>query len=146
MTAFFQLPVSKLSSEQVPPDARKWVEEALIAPLNKVLPALAATLRRMLLSQVNVQLLEHRGLPPTATNPAEFASELSGQCQGLLLVYARVLDSGGTLGAPVSALTSPEWVEVAETGRAGSRLRITSQPAGLSSGTKYVLRWLAVGM
>lgn len=145
MSGFFQLPVQKLSSERVPSDSRRWVEESLVGPLNKVLPAITAALKRLMLSQVNVQLLEYKGLPPTSTAPAEFVSELSGPCMGLTPIYARVLDAGGTVGAPVSALTFPEWVEVAESERVGSKLRITSQPAGLSSTTKYVLRWIAVG-
>lgn len=144
MTQFVQLPVTKLVADRVPADQRRWVEESIIGPVNRVLPALAAILRRLMLAQVNVQLLEHKGLPPSTASPVEFGSELTGSCQGLIPVYARTLDAGGTLGAPVGGLVLPVWTEVALTDRAGSRLRITAQ-TGLTDGTKYVVKWLALG-
>ncbi len=140
-----QLPVVKLVSEQVPAEFRPWVEAALLGPLNRLLSPLQEALSRIFVSQLNVQVLEHRGLPPSTTRPAEFVLSISGKVTGVSApIYCRTLDGSGQEGAAVGALTSPVWTEVSATDRAGGKVRITSQET-LTSTTKYIIRWLAIG-
>jgi hypothetical protein len=140
-----QLPVTKLVSEQVPAEHRSWVEASLLGPLNRLLAPLQEALARIFVSQLNVQVLEHRGLPPSTTRPAEFVLSISGKVAGVSApIYCRVLESSGQEGAAVGALTSPVWTEVSATDRAGGKVRITSQET-LTPTTKYVLRWLVLG-
>lgn len=140
------LPSPRLVVEQVPEAQRPWVEKALIQPLNRFLQPLAEVVKRVMLSQLNVQVLEYRGYAPTAANPADFTSALTGPCLGLVALSARRIESNGLLGDEAGALTSPSWREVVTPGTRGSTLRVTSQQTdggGLTA--KYAFRWLALG-
>lgn len=147
------LQAPRLAVDHVPADARGWVEKSLVAPLNRFLQPLADAIRRVMLSQLNVQVLEYRGYPPTTSLPAEFPSSLTGSCLGILPLSARLLEANGGLapGVGVGELTSPTWVELVKAGAGGATLRVTSQATTsdaattLSAGSKYLLRWLAVG-
>lgn len=145
------LPAPRLTTEQVPLEARPWVEKSLMAPLNRFLVPVAAILKRVMLSQLNVQILEYRGYPPTVSLPADFPSTLTGGCIGVLPLLARTLEANGQLGVSVGELTSPHWVEVVKPGQSGATLRVTSQQTDadaattLSGTTRYLLRWIAVG-
>jgi hypothetical protein len=138
------LPTPRFVVDQVPAEAREWVEKTLTGPLNRFLQPLADSLKRVMLGQLNVQVLEYRGLPPTAAAPAEFPSRLTGACVGLVPIFCRQLETNGAAGAPVGALTTPVWSEVVKAGGSGATLRVTSQQT-LTSTTRYLLRWLAYG-
>lgn len=139
-----QLPLVKLVTEQVPAEHRGWLENSIVGPLNRLFAPLSEAFERVFVSQLNMQVLEHRGLPPSVAHPADFVSRLSGKCAGVAVIYCKVLDSGGQDGASVGALTSPLWVELPATTRGGDKIRITSQQT-LTSTTRYTIRWLAVG-
>jgi hypothetical protein len=140
------LPVRRLVADLVPSEFRKWVEEALLAPLNRNLQAIETALGRVETARLNVQVLKYKGETPTSDLPAEFASTLSGPCLGVVVIYAATLDAGGTPTTPVAALTSPDWSEVVARDRgAGTKIRIKAQ-GGLTGGSNgYAVRWLAIG-
>lgn len=140
----FQLPVRRLLAEQIPAEHRKWVELALLGPLNRVLTLLETTLTRLSTSQINVQVLEWKGPSISATSPAEFTSTLYGKCAGLWVGYAAILDAGGVAATALAGLPLPGWVEVATQDRGANKLRITTQ-GGLTGGSRYAVRWIAVG-
>lgn len=138
------LPTPRLVLDHVPAEARQWVERALVAPLNRFLQPVADSLKRIMLAQVNVQVLEHKGLPPSTSSPVDFPSTLTGSCVGLWPIYCRELLANGGLGAQVEALVSPLWYEVVKSGQSGATIRVTSQQP-LSAAVRYVTRWLAIG-
>lgn len=138
------LPVQRLSIDEVPAKERGWVERALMSPLNRDLLAIDGALGRVPTSRQNMQIIEHRGFPPSASDPLEVLSTLTGPCLALYIGYAAQLDTGGVPSTPVGGLTSPTWEEVALSGRTGSKLKISAQ-GGLTPTTRYAVRWLAVG-
>lgn len=141
----FNLPVKRIVTEQVPSQFRSWVELALAAPLNRVLASLEQALALVTLDRVNVQVLERKGLPPSTAAPVEFTSTLTGSVVGVVAVYAKTLDTGGTPTTPVGALGLPTWTEVvSQDKRGGGKIRITAQD-GLTDGTRYAVRWIAFG-
>lgn len=145
------LSAPRLLVDQVPADARGWVEKTLAGPLNRFLQPLADSLKRVMLDQLNVQVLEHRGLPPTSAAPAEFPSTLTGSCIGLVPIYCRLLEANGQPGEPVGELTSPVWAEVVKSGQRGGTLRVTSQLTTsdasqvVAAPGRYFFRWIAYG-
>jgi hypothetical protein len=142
---------ARLTTERVPAEHRTWVEQAIATPVNRVLAPLAAFMRRVMLAQLNVQIIQYRGLPPSSTEPLERALTVAGPCLGVVALGAKLLDSAGAEGNPVGTgvegdggLTVPAWREVISADRGGRLLRITAQ-AGLTPGLKYSVTWLAVG-
>lgn len=142
--AMIDLQTPRFVVDHVPAEARTWVEKALTGPLNRFLQPLTDAIKRVMLAQVNVQVLEYRGYPPTVALPADFPSTLSGPCLGVLPLTCRELEGNGALGASVSALTSPAWSEVVKAGQGSGTLRLTSQET-LNATARYFIRWLAVG-
>lgn len=142
---FTGLPVEKFSVEGAPANVRAWLEATVTAPLNRLMAPLNSILRRIFLSQLNMQVLEWRGYPPTSTNPAEWVSSLSGRCLGVIgPIYVRGLrGSTEEFVAEGAGLSTPAWTET--NGNDGDRLRVTGQAGGLTSTQKYVIRWLAIG-
>lgn len=140
----FRLPVRRLVLDLVPQAMRSWVDAAVFQPLNRNLEALEGALAKVGTDRLNVQWLEWRGLVPTSTAPVEFLSTLAGPCKAIFPAFASALDTGGTPSVPAGGLSTPTWEEVAIAGRNGTKLRLTSQ-SGLAGGTRYVVRWLAIG-
>lgn len=141
-----QLPTTKLVTEQVPAEFRPWVEASILAPLNRLLGPLQEALARVYVSQLNVQVLEHRGLPPTTVSPADFQLTISGRAMGVSApIYCRELTGSGQEGVAVGELTTPVWTEISATDRSGGKVRITSQGGGLVASTKYIIRWICWG-
>lgn len=141
----FQAP-PRLTPDQVPAEHRTWAEAALIGPLNRALEPIGRALTRLLLSQMNMQVLETRlTVPASWTNNAlEFSSTLSTPCIGIIPMAATLLDAGGQPLTSLGGLGLPAWEEKAAVGRAGSVLRILSQDT-VATSSRYRLRWLALG-
>lgn len=147
------LPTPRLVVDHVPAEARGWVERALTAPLNRFLQPLADSLKKIFLSQLNVQVVELKIRIPSSsvdiTEVVDWASSkfdtpltITTATLGVVLMGAYSLDSAGHDSGPMWNLPAPVWQEVTLSGVRNLRLRYQF---GLTSGTMYRLVYLVVG-
>ncbi len=147
--------VAPLTTDDVPPGARSWVEVALLVPINRVLDLFRSLLNRgiSIRTHVNAQVIERKFIPPfTSTDITEVIDwstsrfdtplTLSGAVLGVQLLGCWQVDGAGHDVGPVWNLPSPVWREVVVQGQ--RHLRLLYQ-FGLTSGVRYRMVILAWG-
>lgn len=140
--------ITAVTADVVPREARTWVDQALILPLNRVLDLLRILLNRgvSLRTHINCQVFERRFIVPSGSDwtdeKLDTPLDLAGPVLGLQVLAAYRLDTAGHDTTPIGGLPSPTWREIAANG--GKFLRLVSQ-SGLTAGHTVRILYVAWG-